>query len=258
MFVMNKVKTIILIALLTLFCIHTNAVEPNKFSIVLSGAQNAPRVLACKTPEFSFHFPQMAGNFRLGLISGEKSLWGDQVKSVKLQKKEGKLIYTLSDDLLKDGKVIIRMARLTDSDGFVMEVEGINIPEGTDLFWSFGGSYAKILSDKTKSNLKPEYCKDNVFSVEGNAFTVYYGESLDLKVVQAVVPSESDIRLSDAHKQATPLMFHQSGKKTDAPVLTGTNKLINGKLYFCFYVQNTKADYNSFMLPELFKKEFNL
>ncbi|WP_321426375.1 DUF4450 domain-containing protein [uncultured Bacteroides sp.] len=253
---MSKLNKTILAVLFIFAGIHVYAGEGNKFSIVLSGTQAAPRVLACKTPEFSFHFPQMAGNFKLGIISGQKSLWCSELKSVKLQKKDGKLIYTIEDNLLKEGKVTLRIAKLTDSDGFVMEVEGTNLPTGIDLFWSFGGSYAKVLSDKTDSGLKPEYCKDNVFSVEGNAFTVYYGESLDLKVVQAVVPDESDIHLSDAHKQTSPLAFHQSGKKTDAPALTGTTKLINGKLYFCFYLQNAKADYNSFMLPELFKKEF--
>ena len=253
---MNKLKKIIFAMLFIFAGIHSYAGEDGKFSIVLSGTQAEPRVLACKTPEFSFHFPQMAGNFKLGLISGEKSLWCSELKSVKLNKKDGKLTYTLEDNLLKGGKVIVRVAKLTDSNGFVMEVEGVNLPAGIDLFWSFGGSYAKVLPNKTDSSLKPEYCKDNVFSVEGSAFTVYYGESLDLKVVQAVVPEESDIRLSDAHKQTSPLTFHLSGKKTDAPTLTGTNKLINGKLYFCFYTQNAKADYNSFMIPELFKKEF--
>lgn len=255
---MSKLKKVFFV-LLTLFAgIHAYAGGESKFSYVLSGTQTAPRILACKTPEFSFHFPQMAGNFKLGLIAGQKSLWGNELKSVKLKKEENKLIYTLEDNLLKDGKVIVRVAKLTDSDGFVMEVEGLNLPDGIDLFWSFGGCYAKVLPNKAESDLKPEYCKDNVFSVEGSAFTVYYDESLNLKVVQAVVPENSDIRLSDAHKQASPLVFHESGKKTDAPALTGTSKLINGKLYFCFYLQNAKADYNSFMIPELFKKEFKL
>ena len=253
---MNKLKKIIFAILFIFAGTYANAGEDDKFSIVLSGTQIEPKVLACKTPEFSFHFPQMAGNFKLGLISGDKSLWCSELRSVKLKKKDGKLTYTLEDNLLKEGKVIVRVAKLTDSDGFVLEVEGVNLPLGLDLFWSFGGSYAKVLPNKADSGLKPNYCKDNVFSVEGSAFAVYYGESLDLKVVQAVVPEGSDIRLSDAHKQASPLTFHQSGKKTDAPALTGTNKLINEKLYFCFYTQNAKADYNSFMIPELFKKEF--
>jgi len=253
---MNKIKKIYFVLLFIFTGIYAYAGEDGKFSIALYGTQTSHSLLACKTPEFSFHFPQMAGNFKLGLISSQKSLWCNELKIVKLKKSPGKLTYTLEDNLLKEGKIIVRVSKLTDSDGLIMEVEGVNLPDGLDLFWSFGGSYAVELPNKRDSSLKPEYCKDNVFSVEGNAFTVYYGESLNLKVVQAVVPDNSDIRLSDAHKQSTPLAFHQSGKKTDAPALTGTSRLVNGKLYFCFYVQNAKADYNSFMLPELFKKEF--
>lgn len=253
---MNNLRKICFVLLFIFTCIHIYAGDDGKFSISLYDTQSSHKILAGKTPEFSFHFPQMAGNFKLGLISGQKSLWCNELKSVKLKKSPGKLTYTMEDNLLKEGKIVVRVSKLTDSDGLIMEVEGVNLPDGLDLFWSFGGSYAKVLSDKADCSLKPEYCKDNVFSVEGNAFTVYYGESLNLKVVQAVVPDNSDIRLSDAHKQSTPLAFHQSGKKTDAPALTGTSSLVNGKLYFCFYVQNAKADYNSFMLPELFKKEF--
>ena len=71
---MSKLKKVFFV-LLTLFAgIHAYAGGESKFSYVLSGTQTAPRILACKTPEFSFHFPQMAGNFKLGLIAGQKSI----------------------------------------------------------------------------------------------------------------------------------------------------------------------------------------
>jgi hypothetical protein len=93
--------------------------------------------------------------------------------------------------------------------------------------------------------------------VEGSAFTLYYGESMKLKVVQGVTPPTSDIRLSDAKKQTTPLEFCSSGKKTDAPALSGVFSLQpNEKYYFCFYLQNKDADYNYYMLPDLFTKEY--
>ena len=63
-------------------------------------------------------------------------------------------------------------------------------------------------------------CFHNVFSIEGNAFTTYYGESMKLRTVHGVSPIGSDIRLSDGHKQASPLALFNSGKKTDAPVIS--------------------------------------
>lgn len=93
-----------------------------------------------------------------------------------------------------------------------------------------------------------------VLSVEGQAFTCYYGESMKLRTLQAVTPTD-DIRLSNGHQDKTPLQLYESGKRTDRPVLAGRCPLTaNGKLYFCFYEQNAQADYNYFMLPELFNK----
>lgn len=259
---MSKIKNIVVFGLTVIFPFllsHAGNVEnKKKFNIILSGNTNERCVLACETPELSLHFPQMAGNFKLGIIAGTQSRRASDFESIKVKKEKGKIIYTLKDKLLQKGIVIIRVASLSDSEGFVMEVESSGLPADIDLFWSFGGCYGKILPDKTQSHLEPAYCKYNVFSVEGNAFTVYYGESMKLKVVQGIVPPDSDIRLSDAHKQSTPLEFYNSGKKTDAPALTAVCKLNdNEKVYFCFYMQNKKADYNYFMLPELFAKEFN-
>ena len=63
---------------------------------------------------------------------------------------------------------------------------------------------------------------------------------------------------------ATPLMLYESGKRTDRPVLAGRCSLSPAssrnegskpfRLYFCFYEQNEKADYNYYMLPDIFAK----
>ena len=91
----------------------------------------------------------------------------------------------------------------------------------------------------------------------------YFGESMQLRTLQAVTPTD-DIRLSDGHKDATPLMLYESGKRTDRPVLAGRCSLSPAssrnegskpsRLYFCFYEQNEKADYNYYMLPDIFAK----
>ena len=113
---------------------------------------------------------------------------------------------------------------LPDSRGFILEVEVASAPEADALFWSFG-------------DCQPD-SDINVFSVEG--------------------------RLSDGDKDATPLMLYESGKRTDRPVLAGRCSLSPAssrnegskpfRLYFCFYEQNEKADYNYYMLPDIFAK----
>lgn len=190
-------------------------------------------------------------NFRLGIAYGEKSIWASDLKKVIVKENKGRLTYTLTDPLLGKGFVSVHIANLSDTNGFLLEVEGKNLPEGLQLIWSFGGCYGKVLDHITDGNIEPAHCKYNVFSVEGTAFSVYYGESMKLRVVQGITPSNSDIRLSDAHKQQTPLELFESGKKTDAPVLAASTPLNEGeKLYFCFYYRNKKADYNYYMLSD--------
>lgn len=254
---MSKTRSLLAI-LLFLLCSSTVLAGGNRdFEITLSGTPATPRILACKAPEFSFHLPQMAGNFRIGIVRGEKSSWGSDLRRVSVKNNKGKLTYTLKDPLLGDGTITVRATKLTDSDGIIVEVQPENVPADVQLVWSFGGSYGKVLDDKTDSKLKPEYCKYNVFSVERTSFTVYYSESMKLKLFMGVTPLESDIRLSDAHQQQSPLTLFQSGKETDAPTLSATCPIKESeKLYFCFYTQNKKADYNYYMLPALFNREF--
>lgn len=256
---MSKFKLFSALLTMLLFSTCIMAGEKNRnFDIAMKGVKAESRILACKAPEFSFHLPQMAGNFRIGIANGINSVWASELKKVSVKESKGKLSYTLTDPLFGKGTVSVRVAALSDSDGIVLEVEGDNLPEGVQLIWSFGGCYGKTLDNPTDSKMEPFYCKYNVFSVEGTAFSVYYGESMKLRVIHGVTPSNSDIRLSDAHKQQTPLELFESGKKTDAPVLAASTPLNNSeKLYFCFYTQNTKADYNYYMLPELFNKEFS-
>ncbi|WP_303010444.1 DUF4450 domain-containing protein [uncultured Bacteroides sp.] len=168
-----------------------------------------------------------AGTFRLGISKGNESRWlkpGEKIRGISFQWKT-----------------------LPHSRGFILKVEADCPPEADVLFWSFGD----CLPDSDM----------NVFSVEGQAFTCYYGESMRLRTLQAITPTD-DIRLSDGHKDETPLMLYESGKRTGRPVLAGRCSLSpafspneGGKplrLYFCFYEQNEKTDYNYYMLPDVF------
>ena len=170
-----------------------------------------------------------AGTFRLGISKGNESHW--------LKPKE------------KVEGIHFQWKALPDSHGSILEVEVTSTSKADKLFWSFG-------------DCQPD-SDINVFSVEGQAFTCYYGESMKLRTLQAVTPSD-DIRLSNGHKDETPLMLYESGKRTDRPVLAGRCNLSPTlsqekdtkpfRLYFCFYEQNEKADYNYYMLPDIFAK----
>ncbi len=216
----------------------------------------APQVVVSTGGEVSLHVPQLAGIFRLGMGTGKESFWLDEMKCEKKLDKEGGLTLTWRQLLGKDDRLVLRFRKLIDTAGFILEAESSGLPDGAQMYWAFGACYGQKVNSPMNCTLEPAYCKDNVFSVEGTAFTAYYGESMALRIVQGVTPPDADIRLSDAHSLQSPSALFQSGKKTDAPLLSAAYAVKNGeKYYFCFYIQNRAADYNYFMLPELFIRE---
>jgi hypothetical protein len=213
-------------------------------------------IVWAQLPNFSMRTPELAGTLRFGLIQGETSVWLSDCKTVRIKTEQHETVYIIEHKLLEKGTIEIRTRSLLDTSGQIFKISARNTPETIRLFWAYGGALGEEVQPKNSENLLiPQYCADNVFSVEGNAFTVYYGTSRRLRIYDALVPPASEIRLSDALKQSTPLDFFNSGKKTDAPALAAISPIKPGEpLYFCFFKQNPKADYNYFMLPKLYEK----
>ena len=111
-----------------------------------------------------------AGTFRLGISKGADSHWLAPQEKVK--------------------GIVFLWKALPDTRGFILEVTVASLQQADTLFWSFG-------------DCRPDM-DINVFSVEGQAFTCYYGESMKLRTLQAVTPTD-DIRLSNGHQDKTPL-----------------------------------------------------
>ncbi|MBO5351047.1 MAG: DUF4450 domain-containing protein [Alistipes sp.] len=135
--------------------------------------------------------------------------------------------------------------------GFVMEVTGERMPADVQLCWAFGACDG--VERTPADNLIPTAsCFHNVHSIEGNAFTTYYGASMRLRVTQGVAPLKSELRLADGHRQSSPLKLYHSGKKTDAPVIAAlTPWQASEKCYFSIY---QRADLNYYMLPKVFEE----
>ena len=198
-----------------------------------------------------FHLPEGSGSFRLGLTTGGESVWLDQCK-VKPAKQD----YTVTDKLWKGGEVVLAYRPLSESGGFILEVSGSGLPEDAALIWAFGACDETLTATPTDNVISPASCADNVFSTEGNAFIVYYGKVMALRVVAGVAPLTTDLTLCDAHQQDTPLQLLNSGKETDSPVIASLCPWEKGeKLYFCFYHQTPEADYNYYMLSDLFNSK---
>lgn len=205
-----------------------------------------------KAQALPFRLSKGAGTFRLGIVAGDKSRWLDECEL----EKTGDRTYIIKDALLGIGKIRLMICPLTDTKGLLVEVSGSRLPENLSLCWAFGACNEDEALSGQGAVIFPEACRDNVFSDEENAFTVYYGASMALRVTQGIAPVGSELRLSDARRQTSPLELYHSGKKTDAPVISSLYSWnAKEKCYFCFYKQNAGADYNYFMLPQLFEKE---
>jgi polygalacturonase len=146
------------------------------------------------------------GKFQLG-----------DLPAINTQEFKGKTNYSIKPG---KGNIQVTVQSLRDTKGVIIEVFPENIPDNIELIWSFDGG-----------------TKDNVFSIEGHAFTLYYGESMALRAIQGCVSPESKLQISNSQSLIGRL-----------PVKSGQ------KHYLCFYVQNAKADYNYFMLADLFNK----
>lgn len=204
--------------------------------------------LDAEAQTFPFHLAKGAGSFRLGVVCGEESCWLDECTV-----KQDGLTYRIKDKLWKGGVVKLTICPLTQGQGFVMEVTGERMPEGAQLCWAFGACDG--VERTPADNLIPTAsCFHNVHSIEGNAFTTYYGASMRLRVTQGVAPLESELRLTDGHQQSSPLKLYHSGKKTDAPVIAALTPWRAGeKCYFSIY---QRADFNYYLLPKVFEEAY--
>lgn len=228
-----------------------------KFTYKLNGISQESYTAISEDASALFCYPEIAGNIEFGVISGEKSKWVKDFEVKKTVSKDNRsLSFHFSDPILSKGLIKIDIITLSDSNGTIIKLYAENIPKEARLVWAYGGASAKMPQNNSLEFLKPIDCANNIFSVEGTAFTTYYGESMKLKTLNIVTPPESDIRISDSFYQDSPALLLNSGKKTKAPLLTADLLLENSKdNYFCLYKQNDKADYNYYMLPALFEKE---
>jgi hypothetical protein len=243
-----------LIALFVLLSVTVQAAEPS--TTVLRKGTDGTMVLAQGGTDFGIFSPETGGYLKTGLMLGDKSLWLKDAQGIKSVACNRGWELLVKDPILGTGELQVRVQPLTDCNGLILQVSGKNLPESMSFIWAYGGGTADSLPAEKTTFLQPSQCRDNVFSREINAFTMYYGTTSKLKVMMGVMPLQTLTRISDARQMSSPLAFWNSGKKTDAPALAGSNALVNGETYYyCIYRQNKLADYNYYMLPALFVKE---
>ncbi|MDE5786793.1 MAG: DUF4450 domain-containing protein [Duncaniella sp.] len=151
-----------------------------KFNRGLYGAHSGFRVDCSDMPEFGIYMPRMGGNLRFTLPAG----------TCTATYTPGKMTY-------EQGGVTIEVQVLRSSDCAMWKITNTTRSSVT-IPVRFGGVADKKFSREGDLgvdaadcfDLKPEYCTDNVYKVNGALVTVEYGKK-DRKEVNLVIPAKN-------------------------------------------------------------------
>ncbi len=202
-----------------------------RFNRALYGTHTGFRVEAGDLPEFALYLPGIGGNFKLGLIARDTSLWIIDAAHIVARYRPGAMIYEIGDPLLGAGTLRLTLMARADAEGMLLRMESRGVDEETTLLWVYGGASGKRFSrsgdlgadPESVFYLQPEYCRGNEFLIEENRFTLRFrsvrnGEPLSMA---GVVPPGGTIRTCDAGQQDSPsrLLASDAG---EAPVIAGT------------------------------------
>jgi hypothetical protein len=249
-----------------------------KFVRALYGTNTAFRIEAGDLPEFALYMPGMGGNFKFGIIAGDKSKWIIEAVSVKAIYRPGSMLYEIKDPILGNGTLYITVLALADAEGMIIKTSFKNVTTGAELVWVFGGATGKKFSrdgdigadPESSFYLHAENCKDNIYTIDKNSFQLTYGSGKVLteeeryeiqqtpqtdelapgdpknqKQLSGLFPSSSQLKLADASKQKDALELYNS-TASSAPVITGKIKIENAENYFL--VQNTSIQVKDYAL----------
>lgn len=218
------------------------------FTRALYGTHTAFRIEAGDRPEFALYMPGMGGNFKIGIESGGNSKWLTNAKKITARYRPGSMIYDVEDELMGSGRLTLQLLALPEAEGFILKsvFSGLNKP--VNQIWAFGGASGKKFSrdgdmgpdPESSFYLKPENCRDNIFTVGSGTFTLRYGTGLQLaqdgsyiisdqkqealksreKVLSGTFSPATILKVADAGSLETPLSLYQSEQK-NSPVLAG-------------------------------------
>ncbi|MFW0718335.1 DUF4450 domain-containing protein [Pedobacter sp. N23S346] len=214
-----------------------------RFTRALYGTNSAFRVEGGDLPEFALYMPAMGGNLQFGLIKGAQSKWLIKAENITAKYRPGSMLYTIQDPLLGEGKMQLSLLALSKGDGLILKIRFENVKSGIEILWAFGGASDQKfkrsgdlgVDPESSFYLKPENCKNNVFAVDQQHFSLQYGKE---KTLKGQFPAP--IRIADAIDLLSPITLDQSNSRQN-PILTGKIKVENNKDFYVL-IQNPAMD----------------
>jgi len=174
-----------------------------KFNRALYGTHSGFRVETGDVPEFALYLPRLGGNLSFSIGNNQQAISLNNAARIESRYRAGSRIYTITDPILKNGAIIITALAMSEAEGIILKIEAKNIPTKTNLTWKFGGASDKRFSREGDLGvdpidcfeLKPEYCKGNIYTIDKNSFSLKFGAKQDRKLI-GTFPTKSELTVS--------------------------------------------------------------
>ncbi|MBZ4041144.1 DUF4450 domain-containing protein [Flavobacterium hibisci] len=237
-----------------------------KFNRALYGSNTGFRVETGDLPEFAMYMPGMGGNLKFGLINEKESKWITEAAKISTKYVLGTMQYEIQDLILGSGKLFVNVVALKEKEGFIVKINGENIPKKVNLVWGYGGATGKKFSrdgdigadPESVFYLQPEYCTNNKYTLKKQSFLLEYGSESNKektgnnKSLMGYFPG-SDIKLANPKKQKSPLELYSSNPE-NLTLITGKIPVSKKEIYWLFSSEDLKSDISQKGLSELYDK----
>lgn len=190
-------------------------------------------------PEFVLYLPGRGGNLGLGLVGAGGAIWLHHAERVTTRYRPGELLYEIRDPLLgASGVFHLTVVALHQTEGVILRAEARGATPGLTLVWAYGG----VTGERGRRDgdigtedvpirewfqLRPEFCRDNLFTLGATGFTLTAG----LSTLTGLVPEGAHVALGDATawNDLPGLLASASPAGTDQPLVIARAPLKNGQ-----------------------------
>lgn len=202
------------------------------FNRPLYGGHTAFRADAGDRPEVSLYAPGQAGNLRFGVRRGRGTLWLHEAQRVVSRYRPGAMVYEISDPLLGAAMLEVSVLGLIEAEGVIVRIQARDADEkwgrrGPVLILAYGGAGGKRGARSGDIGceaepvsqffqLRPDNCRDNVFTLNGAAFIL----KSKIAAVAGTVPEKAQLAVADAaYWNDLNALQLSAGKPTERPVV---------------------------------------
>lgn len=217
---------------------------PEFFNRPLYGGHTAFRADAGDKPEISLYLPGHGGNVRFGIRTKDGTCSLNEARRIVSRYRAGSMVFEIEDPLLGNGSLVLTVLALYEQEGVLVkaQIQG-DLPscEWLVIYGGAGGRRGRRGGDigcETEPvseffRFRPEFCRENVFSIRENSFVLSgrVGSMAGVFSPKAAVQTADGRRWDNLEELAA-----SAGGASETPVVFAAVPLQKGKAaYFLLY-----------------------